>query len=62
MVQKRLRSLKSKMEKCKNCGNDAHCPEKLVEITPFSPQGKVLCNKCDCSACEKPRPEVEIVQ
>ncbi len=50
------------MEKCKNCGNDAHCPEKLVEITPFSPQGKVLCNKCDCSACEKPRPEVEIVQ
>ena len=54
------------MEKCRNCGRDAHCPEKFVEITAFSPEGKIICNKCDCSVCEKPRPNVktrdEIVQ
>ena len=52
------------MEKCQNCGMDAHCPEKLVELTPFSPQGKTICNRCKCSACDtdKERPDVEIVQ
>ena len=54
------------MEKCRNCGKDAHCPEQYVEYTSFSPDGKVICNRCDCSVCEKPRPNVktgdEIVQ
>jgi len=35
------------MEKCKNCGNEAHCPEPLFK------DGKKVCSKCDCSACEK---------
>ena len=33
------------MEKCKNCGFDAHCPEPLYDKT-----GDKICKKCDCSA------------
>ena len=55
--QKRRRSLRSKMENCKNCSHEAHCPETCF---------KCDCKKCDCSICEKPRPNVktgdEIVQ
>ena len=36
------------MEKCKNCNNDAHCPEPF-----YDKDGKKICNKCDCSACER---------
>ena len=61
------------MEKCKNCGREAHCPEKLMEYTTTSPDGlrnqktvTIICSKCDCSVCETPRPNVktgdEIVQ
>ena len=44
-------------EECKNCKCDAHCPETCMNCK---------CKKCDCSVCEKPRPNVktgdEIVQ
>ena len=41
------------MENCKNCNCEAHCPETCTSCK---------CKKCDCSACEKERPDHKIIQ
>jgi len=47
-------------EKCQNCGHDAHCPEDLWKtVDDIKVQ---VCKKCRCKDCEKPRPDVEVIQ
>jgi len=50
----------SSVKTCQNCGHEAHCPEDLWKtIDDIKVQ---VCKKCRCKDCEKPIPEVEIVQ
>ena len=48
------------METCQNCGHEAHCPEDLWKT--IDDNRIQVCKKCRCKDCEKPIPEVEIVQ
>jgi len=50
----------SSVKTCQNCGHEAHCPEDLWKT--FDDNRIQVCKKCRCEDCEKPRPDVEIIQ
>tara|TARA_Y100001936_G_C15750840_1_gene496007 strand:- start:44 stop:190 length:147 start_codon:yes stop_codon:yes gene_type:complete len=48
------------MDNCQNCGCEGHCPEPLYK--EIDGNNIKVCEHCRCGACEKPKPDVDIVQ